>query len=267
MLPIRLGMANADGDQDMIVYAFTKKGRIECTNYRTVSVPTGKNIPLFVQQNFGAFYGNLFQHQWNREGKSIAMLEYAWDVSPKNYVKCDPCVGNPPTQQDLVQAGVWWLSRDWNNYDDVNDDEEYDDNVYFTRLHIRYNREKFPQDLVFQSTPNKENYQARYIITHPASDDFNCDAGRKYLKELKERRKNELEQLVYLTGKTYENWDMAYEEEEEQITPDASYSAVAAGIDSNNGGNNNMMIGSFIALSVLGFILLRKKQKILQTQA
>ena len=32
MLPIRLGMANADGDQDMLVYAFTKKGRIECTN-------------------------------------------------------------------------------------------------------------------------------------------------------------------------------------------------------------------------------------------
>ena len=57
------------------------------------------------------------------------------------------------------------------------------------------------------------------------------------------------------------------EEEKEQITPDASYSAVAEGIDSNNGGNNNnMMIGSFIALSVLGFILLRKKQKILQTQ-
>jgi hypothetical protein len=34
MLPIRLGMANADGDQDLIVYAFTRKGRIECTNYR-----------------------------------------------------------------------------------------------------------------------------------------------------------------------------------------------------------------------------------------
>ena len=34
MLPIRLGMANADGDQDLIVYAFTRKGRIESTNYR-----------------------------------------------------------------------------------------------------------------------------------------------------------------------------------------------------------------------------------------
>src|SRR6185369_3268174 len=97
MLPIRLGMANADGDQDLIVYAFTKKGRIECTNYRTVSLPTGKNIPLFVQNNFGNFYSNLFQHQWDLEGKSVAMLEYAWDVSPKNYVKCDPCVATAPS--------------------------------------------------------------------------------------------------------------------------------------------------------------------------
>ena len=263
MLPIRLGMANADGDQDMIVYAFTKKGRIECTNYRTVSVPTGKNIPLFVQQNFGAFYGNLFQHQWNREGKSIAMLEYAWDVSPKNYVKCDPCVGNPPTQQDLVQAGVWWLGRDWNNYDDVDNDEEYNDNVYFTRLHIRYNRKEFPQDLIFQATPNKENYQARYIITHPATGDFNCDAGKKYLKELKERRKNELEQLVYLTGKTYENWDMAYGEEKEQVESEASYTALASGIDPGSGNNTNTFIGTFIVLSLLGVLLVRKKQRLL----
>ncbi|HEV8272940.1 MAG TPA: DUF2330 domain-containing protein, partial [Chitinophagaceae bacterium] len=119
MLPIRLGMANADGDQDMIVYAFTKKGRIETTNYRTVSLPTGKNIPLFVKNNFGNFYANLFQNQWDKEGKALAMLEYAWDVSPKNFVKCDPCVATAPSTQDLVQAGVWWLNRDWTNYDDV----------------------------------------------------------------------------------------------------------------------------------------------------
>jgi Na+-translocating ferredoxin:NAD+ oxidoreductase RnfD subunit len=97
MLPIRLGMANADGDQDMLVYAFTKRGRIETTNYRTVSLPTGKNIPLFVQNNFGNFYSNLFQHQWSKEGQDVAMLEYAWDVSPKNYVVCDPCAPAPST--------------------------------------------------------------------------------------------------------------------------------------------------------------------------
>ena len=45
MLPIRLGMANADGDQDMIVYALTRNGRVESTNYRTVQMPFR---PLFV---------------------------------------------------------------------------------------------------------------------------------------------------------------------------------------------------------------------------
>ena len=31
-------------------FIFTKKGRIECTNYRTQSLPTGNKVPLFVNQ-------------------------------------------------------------------------------------------------------------------------------------------------------------------------------------------------------------------------
>ena len=34
MLPIRLGTVNADGPQDLFVFALTRKGRIETTNYR-----------------------------------------------------------------------------------------------------------------------------------------------------------------------------------------------------------------------------------------
>jgi hypothetical protein len=227
MLPIRLGMANADGDQDMIVYAFTKKGRIECTNYRTISLPTGKNIPLFVQNNFGNFYSNLFQHQWDREGKAVAMLEYAWDVSPKNYVKCDPCVATAPSTQDLVQAGVWWVDRNSNVYDDQQN-LDYSDKVYFTRLHIRYNRKAFPQDVMFQATPNTESFQARYIITHPATGDFSCEAGKKYLEQLKQRRQGELEMLSYLTGKDYSDWDVVMNKKEEKYLPaDVSYGSLA----------------------------------------
>ena len=221
-LPIRLGMANADGDQDMIVYAFTKKGRIECTNYRTVSLPTGNEIPVFVKNNFGNFYSNLFQHQWDKEGKSVAMLEYAWDVSPKNFVKCDPCVATAPSPQDLVQAGVWWL----NNSDAFDDEEEYSANVYFTRLHVRYNRKYFPQDLVFQVTPNTENYQARYVVRHPAQGSFECEAGKQYLKELKERRQNEIEMLSYLTGKGYSDWDVVLDKSEKNIPLIASYDSI-----------------------------------------
>ncbi len=222
MLPIRLGMANADGDQDLIVYAFTRKGRIECTNYRNTNITTDKNVPLFVQKNFGAFYGNLFTHQWNNEDKSVAFLEYAWNVTPINQMKCDPCVGNPPTEQDLVQSGVWWLGgKDWSDYSDV-DNEETDNgskNVHFTRMHFRYNRKSFAQDLMFQVTPNTQNFQARYIITHPATGDFNCDAGKKYLQDLKQRRKKELVQLTALTGTNINNWqdDAAAVNDEEDV--------------------------------------------------
>ena len=261
MLPIRLGMANADGDQDMIVYAFTKKGRIECTNYRTVSLPTGKNIPLFVQNNFSSFYSNLFQHQWSKEGKAIAMLEYAWDVSPKNYVKCDPCVATAPSTQDLVQAGVWWINRDWSDYSDINEEEDYSDNVYFTRLHIRYNREKFPQDLMFQVTPNTENYQARYVITHPATGDFSCDAGKKYLKELKQRRADEMEMLTYLTGKGYSDWDVVTTEEDKYIPSEASYTS-AVSLMSKKPKRDKVVL--FATLSIMGLVSLvgfRKKKQ------
>ena len=261
MLPIRLGMANADGDQDMIVYAFTKKGRIETTNYRTVSLPTGKNIPLFVKNNFGNFYANLFQNQWDKEGKALAMLEYAWDVSPKNYVKCDPCVATAPSTQDLVQAGVWWLNRDWTSYDDVYNNDDYSDNVYFTRLHVRYNRKSFPQDLVFQVTPNTDNYQARYVITHPATGDFNCEAGKKYLKELKQRRADELEMLTYLTGKGYGDWDVVSEQPEEKYVPkEASYASIAPSIQNKPKKDKGILVATLSVIGLISLAGLRRKK-------
>ena len=225
MLPIRLGMANSDGDQDMVIYAFTRQGRIETTNYRTVALPTGENIPLFVKKNFADFYTNLFMHQWKTEDERIAFLEYAWDVSPANYMKCDPCTSNPPDYNDLKTAGVWWLG---NNDEDYINGREPGGKVYFTRLHVRYNRSAFPQDLSFQVTPNTENFQARYIVTHPATGNFTCEEGKKYLRDLKERRRKELAMLESLTGKDVSDWDITLNDEENMnITADVSYSALS----------------------------------------
>jgi hypothetical protein len=260
MLPIRLGMANADGDQDLIVYAFTRKGRIECTNYRNVNMPTGNNVPLFVQKNFGAFYGNLFNHQCKNEDKSVSFLEYAWNVTPINQMKCDPCVGNPPTEYDLVQSGVWWLGgKDWSDYSDV-DNEEPDNgskNVHFTRLHFRYNRKSFPQDLMFQVTPNTENFQARYVITHPATGEFTCDAGKKYLLDLKARRKKELRELTALTGTNLTNWqdDATAANDEEDVTA-AQYTTLIKEVEKegNNSGPAGLVIFSAVVLGSAGFL-------------
>ncbi len=260
MLPIRLGMANADGDQDLIVYAFTRKGRIECTNYRNVNMPTGNNVPLFVQKNFGGFYGNLFNHQWKNEDKSVSFLEYAWNVTPINQMKCDPCVGNPPTEYDLVQSGVFWLGgKDWSDYSDVDSDEPDNGskNVHFTRLHFRYNRKSFPQDLMFQVTPNTENFQARYVITHPASGDLSCEAGKKYLQDLKARRKKELRELTALTGTNINNWqDDATAANDEEDVAAAQYTTLIKEADNEHHSNGpaGLVMLSALLLGSAGFL-------------
>ena len=196
-LPIRLGMANANGDQDLIIYAFTKQGRVESTNYRTVKMSSDTQIPEFVEEKFGSFYADAYRKAWKREGEQAIFLEYAWDVSSKNFVKCDPCVSEPPTYADLRDAGVWWISQ---NNDRYNSSADFSGDVFFTRMHVRYNRAHYAQDLAFQVTPNTEQFQVRYVITHPAYGSFNCAEGRKYIRTVAERREKELQNMHRLAG-------------------------------------------------------------------
>lgn len=255
MLPIRLGMANADGDQDLVVYAFTRKGRIECTNYRNVDIPTGNKVPLFVQKNFSNFYDNLFTNQWKKENENISFLEYAWDVSPASFYHCDPCIATAPSEYDLIQSGIWWLKKDWSDYSDVNDDTDYQNkNVHFTRLHFRYNRNRFAQDLNFQVTPNTETFQARYVITHPANGNFTCVAGVKYLIDLKKRRKAELMELTNLTGKDIDTWqeDAAAKNDEEDVAT-AQYASLLPEVKADQEKNDQSPKGFLImAAAMLG---------------
>src|SRR5207247_2765974 len=80
MLPIRLGMVNANGAQELFVYTLTRKGRVESTNYRTVKLPTGMDLPLLVKERFGDFYRSMFAEQVKRENGTAMFLEYAWDT-------------------------------------------------------------------------------------------------------------------------------------------------------------------------------------------
>ena len=50
MLPIRLGMVNADGAQELFVYAITQaRAASKTTNYRNVKLPTDQDVPEYVQ--------------------------------------------------------------------------------------------------------------------------------------------------------------------------------------------------------------------------
>ena len=186
MLPIRLGMINAQGDQDLMIYLLSPQGQIELTNYRTVKVPSDVEIPEFVQQEFPDFYTSMFQQSYAKENKQVAFLEYAWDMA-----SCDPCSAQPLNQEELKQAGVFWLNPRTRN------------NVFITRLHVRYSRDKFPEDLIFHETGNRQLFQGRYVIRHPFRDQISCDAGKNYQQSVKNRQETEAQTLANLTG-----WDL-----------------------------------------------------------
>jgi hypothetical protein len=190
MLPIRLGMANAQGPQDLIIYALTRKGRVESSNYRTVKVPSDMDVPVYLKGEFNQFYPALFARTYEKEEKRALMTEYVWDMG-----WCDPCAADPLTPEELRNLGVFWLDEGGNRGGASS--------VVLTRLHARYDREHFPEDLVFQVTQDRQNFQARYVLRHAFKGSMQCEAGKQYLEALDKRHQKEAEVLADLTG-----WDL-----------------------------------------------------------
>lgn len=187
MLPIRLGTVNANGPQEMFVYALSRKGRVETTNYRTVKLPSDVDVPLYVRDDFAPFYKALFNEQVKREEMTTVFVEYAWDMN-----WCDPCAANPLSRDELKKLGAFWLND--------SPDSGGAADAFITRLHVRYDREHFPDDLVFQTTGDRTNYQARYILHHPWTGNADCEAAVQYRRSLHDRREQEARNLSNLTG-------------------------------------------------------------------
>ncbi|HEX8826293.1 MAG TPA: DUF2330 domain-containing protein [Archangium sp.] len=186
MLPIRLGMANARGPQDLVIYALTRQGRVESSNYRTVKVPSDMDIPVYVKGEFARFYPALFEKAHQKEEQRAIFTEYVWDMG-----WCDPCAADPLSPEEQRALGVFWL------------DEPGGGQTVLTRLHARYDGEHFPEDLVFQVTNDRKNFQARYVLRHAFKGSLQCEAGKQYLTQLDKRHQKEAETLAELTG-----WDL-----------------------------------------------------------
>lgn len=194
MLPIRLGMVNADGPQELFVYALTSKGRVETTNYRTVKLPSDLEVPIFVKNDFANFYKSMFDRQVKKEDMRAVFLEYAWDMA-----WCDPCAADPLSADELRNLGVFWIERRGPRPDVMPGAQ----NVFVTRLHLRYDGAHFPEDLVFQETADRQNFQGRYILRHPWKGNDRCEEAKVYRRELPKRFEKEAQTLASLTG-----WDV-----------------------------------------------------------
>jgi len=190
MLPIRLGTLNAQGKQELYIYALTRTGRVETTNYRTVKLPSNTELPEFVEAEFSDFYRDMFAKQTQKENERAVFLEYAWDMA-----WCDPCAADPLSADELRRLGVFWMGDQQQGRVAPGQAQ----NVFVTRLHVRYDREHFPEDLVFQETGERQNYQGRYVIRHPWKGETSCDATA-YQAAVRERQEREAQMLANLTG-------------------------------------------------------------------
>ena len=195
MLPIRLGTLNAKGKQELYIYALTRTGRVETTNYRTVKLPSNMTVPEFVEDDFADFYRAMFDRQTKAENERAVFLEYAWDLG-----WCDPCAADPLSAGELRQLGVFWLGK--HDMESKRAIQPQAQNAFVTRLHVRYDAEHFPEDLMFQETGDRQNYQGRYVIQHPWKGEASCDIS-SYEAGVRERQEREAQQLANLTG-----WDI-----------------------------------------------------------
>jgi hypothetical protein len=188
MLPIRLGMVNADKQQELFVYALTRGGRIETTNYRTVKLPSNMDLPVYLKQpgEFAKFYQAMFRRQVQNEGGNAVFVEYAWDMR-----WCDPCAADPLSNDELRRLGVFWTNEGRGGQPPE---------VFVTRLHVTYDKTHFPEDLVFQETGDRNNFQGRYVLRHAWTGEDSCGAAREYRNTVAKRHEAEAERLASLTG-------------------------------------------------------------------
>jgi len=202
MLPIRLGMLNANGPQDLLIYFLTKQYRVEETNYRNPKLPSDQEVPEYIKQEFKTFYTDVFLTATAKENQQAVFTEYAWNTG-----WCDPCAAEPLSQQEMESLGVWWLSEPQSppvpGIMPMPRPIPGGMPAFVTRLHVRYDAQHFPEDLSFKITQDNTNFQGRYIIRHPWTGAATCPAGQEYLKQLAKQQEARAQTLATLTG-----WDM-----------------------------------------------------------
>jgi hypothetical protein len=180
-LPIRLGMANSSGKQDLIVNIISANQRFEVSNYKNVFIPTNFDVKPTVKTRFAEFYAALFDKTVEANPGAV-VTEYAWTAVP-NY-HCDPCTNADVSNPDLMTLGG-----------DVVGGQIAAGNFVLTRLHARYGKSDMKDDLRFKeakavtggreqwskagleygAVPSDQNYfQARFAIRHQWTGPMAC---------------------------------------------------------------------------------------------
>ncbi|HEV8321947.1 MAG TPA: DUF2330 domain-containing protein [Myxococcota bacterium] len=187
-LPVRLGLVNSDGTQDLLVHVLARGTRYEVANYDNVTVPTNLDVAEAARGEFGAFYAALLDETMAKNPKAV-VTEYSWDAS-----SCDPCPEPALTPEELMTLGADVLPGPAM---EKTDPWARTSGFVLTRLHARYTKDSLGEDLILRkaagivggrefladgkklekgSRPSGvNNFQARYAIRHPWTGAIACD--------------------------------------------------------------------------------------------
>ena len=144
-LPIRLGMMNSSGKQDLIVNILAPGQRYEVANYGNVTIPTNLDVAEQARSRFGEFYAALFDRTLERN-KGAVVTEYSWDAT-----SCDPCPEPPLEPGELMVLGADVLRGGQAQAGEMPPPGMF--NFVLTRLHARYAKGAISEDLVFKAAP------------------------------------------------------------------------------------------------------------------
>lgn len=213
-LPVRLGLLNARGKQDLIVHVISREGRFEVANRKNVTVPTNLIVDKSVKGRFAKFYDALFAYTM-KQNPGAVVTEYSWATST-----CDPCPGPVLNYSDLSSLGADVIDRPV----PVRDTADTPVDLFqqpvrkrfrrrrfrrprggwvVTRLHARYGAKGLKRDLTFKKakpiiggrgTPvglrgkldeqgskkaSFNNFQGRYIILNRWKGKIQCKNPRR----------------------------------------------------------------------------------------
>jgi hypothetical protein len=175
-LPVRLGLINSGGTQELVTVILARGQRYEVANYDNVAIPTNIDVADGTRRQFGAFYAALFDRVVEKHPRAV-VTEYSWDAST-----CDPCPVPALDEVELATLGADVLPEP---------DEGYpggSSSFVATRLHARYTKDALGDDLHFRPAPpivggrervgsdglieqgaqpdSINNFQARFVIRH-----------------------------------------------------------------------------------------------------
>ncbi len=200
-LPVRLGLMNSEGKQDLIIHILAQGKRYEVANYPNVTIPTNLNVDEKVRDSFGEFYAALFDRTLEKNPKAV-VTEYSWSAA-----SCDPCPTPALNWTELATLG----------YDVVSSTPASKPSgigrrpmpsrgrrvsgrpsaFVLTRLHARYSKDDLGEDLVFKEAnpiaggrehlvsegkleegateSYANNFQGRYAMRHEWEGPIECE--------------------------------------------------------------------------------------------